>query len=58
MLTAWDSSVVGESQAFFCVWGKRAACIGTMQNKWGFGTSKQAFCNAKVAVGYTTALLT
>ncbi len=42
----------------FCyksVWNKRAACIGTMQNEGG--TSQQAFCNAKVTVVYTTALL-
>ena len=34
----------------FCyksVWNKRAACIGTMQNKWGLGTAQQAFCKAK-----------
>ena len=36
---------------------KRAACIGTMQNKWGLGTAQQAFCNAKMAFVYTDALL-
>ena len=29
------------------VWNKCAACIGTMQNKWGLGTAQQAFCKAK-----------
>ena len=30
----------------FCyksVWNKRAACIGTMQHRWGLGTAQQAF---------------
>ena len=36
----------------FCyksVWNKRAACIGTMQNKWGLGTAQQAFLQSKIA---------
>ena len=36
----------------FCyksVWNKRAACIGTMQNKWGLGIAQQAFLQSKIA---------
>ena len=44
---------MGEPWAiFFCyksVWNKRAAYIGTMQNKWGFGIAQQAFLQSKIA---------
>ena len=43
-----EPRLLGElrSVSSFCYksdWNKRAACIGTMQNKWGLGTAQQAF---------------
>ena len=49
--------VLGYLFCYKSVWNKRAACIGTMQNKWGLGIAQQAFLQSKIAFVYTNALL-
>ena len=55
-ITAEEANKVGYELAmrftkgkYKSVWNKRAACIGTMQNKWGLGIAQQAFLQSKIA---------